>query len=143
MEWLQSPLSLLPRTGYENPTVVPLGHGSYLNAVGLTNPGAEAFSSEISSNRDIPIIVSLVSSSEEDFPQLVNYFDSLNIIGYEINLSCPHVKKMGLDIGDDPEMVSKIVKSVKRGYRKPVIVKVGIGSADVVRNLKSSCKSWC
>ena len=134
-------ISLLPRTGYENPTIVPLGHGSYLNAVGLTNPGAEAFSSEISSNRDVPIIVSLVGSSEEDFPQLVNYFDSLNIIGYEINLSCPHVKKMGLDIGDDPEMVSKIVKAVKRGMRKPVIVKVGIGSADVVEISRVAVKA--
>ena len=122
MEWLQSPLAYCLEQDMKILQLYLLVTGADLNAVGLTNPGAEAFSSEISSNRDIPIIVSLVGSSEEDFPQLVNYFDSLNIIGYEINLSCPHVKKMGLDIGDDPEMVSKIVKAVKRGtkasYRK-------------------------
>ena len=125
-------ISLLPRTGYENPTIVPLGNGSFLNAVGLTNPGAVAFSGEIVSNKAVPIIVSLVGSSAEDFPQLINYFDSLNIKGYEINLSCPHVEKMGLDIGDDPEMVSKIVKAVKNRTKKPIIVKVGIGAVNVI-----------
>lgn len=134
-------ISLLPRTGYENPTIVPLGHGSYLNAVGLTNPGAVAFSGEIVSNKDIPIIVSLVGSSVEDFPQLVNYFDSLNIKGYEINLSCPHVEKMGLDIGDDPEMVNKIVKAVKNCTKKPVIVKVGIGAVNVVELSRVAVKA--
>jgi dihydroorotate dehydrogenase (NAD+) catalytic subunit len=100
-----------------------------------------AFSGEIVSNKDVPIIVSLVGSSVEDFPQLVNYFDSLNIKGYEINLSCPHVEKMGLDIGDDPEMVSKIVKTVKNYTKKPVIVKVGIGAVNVVELSKVAVKA--
>lgn len=125
-------ISVRPMRGYPNPTVVPLGNGTYLNAVGLSNPGVRAFSHEISKNRNVPIIVSLVGSSETDFPKMISHLDSLNIIGYEINLSCPHVSKMGMEVGDDPEVVSSMVKTIKRHTRKPISVKIGIGRIDVV-----------
>jgi dihydroorotate dehydrogenase (NAD+) catalytic subunit len=123
-------ISCEPREGYRNPTAVCLERGSYLNAVGIANPGAEAFSREIASNTHVPLIISLVGSSHHDFPPIINKFDDLNILGYEINLSCPHVAKMGIEVGDDPEMVTKIVKTVKSHTLKPVIVKVGIGNVD-------------
>jgi dihydroorotate dehydrogenase (NAD+) catalytic subunit len=125
-------ISVSPMKGYRNPTIVPLGSGSYLNAVGLSNPGVNAFSKELSQNRNVPIIISLVGSSEKEFSKMVKVFDSLNIIGYEINLSCPHVSKMGMEVGDDPEAVNKIVKAVRRNTIKPITVKVGVGSIDVV-----------
>jgi dihydroorotate dehydrogenase (NAD+) catalytic subunit len=125
-------ISSEPRQGYRNPTAVCLEGGNYLNAVGLANPGAEAFSREIASNKNVPLIISLVGSSHHDFPPIINKFDDLNILGYEINLSCPHVAKMGMEVGDDPEMVNKIVKTVKYHTLKPVVVKVGVGNADLL-----------
>jgi dihydroorotate dehydrogenase (NAD+) catalytic subunit len=125
-------ISSEPREGYRNPTTVCLEGGNYLNAVGLANPGAEAFSREIASNTNVPLIISLVGSSHHDFPPIINKFDDLNILGYEINLSCPHVAKMGMEVGDDPEMVNKIVKTVKSHTLKPVVVKVGVGNADLL-----------
>ena len=125
-------ISVDPMKGYPNPTVIPLGCGSYLNAVGLSNPGLHAFSKELSQNKNIPIIISLVGSSEKEFSKMVKVFDSLNILGYEINLSCPHVSKMGMEVGDDPEAVSKIVSTVRMNTNKPISVKVGVGSVDVV-----------
>ncbi|MFZ0515002.1 MAG: dihydroorotate dehydrogenase [Candidatus Nitrosopolaris sp.] len=125
-------ISIEPREGYRNPTAVCLEGGSYLNAVGLANPGAEAFSREIVSNQYVPIIVSLVGSSYHDFPPMINKFDDLNILGYEVNLSCPHVDKMGMDVGDDPDMVTNVVKTVKSHTLKPVVVKVGIGNVDIL-----------
>lgn len=125
-------ISVSPMKGYPNPTVIPLGGGSYLNAVGLSNPGVDAFSRELSRNKDIPIFISLVGSSEKDFSKMVKTFDALNILGYEINLSCPHVSKMGMEVGDDPEAVNKIVKTVRMNTNKPISVKVGVGSIDVI-----------
>jgi dihydroorotate dehydrogenase (NAD+) catalytic subunit len=125
-------ISVNPMKGYPNPTVIPLGGGSYLNAVGLSNPGVNAFSKELSQNKTIPIIISLVGSSEKEFSKMVKVFDTLNILGYEINLSCPHVSKMGMEVGDDPEAVNKIVKTVRKNTTKPISVKVGVGSIDVV-----------
>lgn len=125
-------ISVKPMKGYPNPTVIPLGGGSYLNAVGLSNPGVDAFSRELSENKIVPIFISLVGSSEKEFSKMVKAFDALNILGYEINLSCPHVSKMGMEVGDDPEAVNKIVKTVRVNTNKPISVKVGVGSIDVV-----------
>ena len=134
-------ISVDPMKGYANPTIVPLGNKTYLNAVGLSNPGVYAFSQEIIRNKFVPILVSLVGSSEKDFPKMISFLDSLNIIGYEINLSCPHVSKMGMEIGDDPEMVSLIIRTIKRHTRKPISVKIGIGSMDVVEIARVAIES--
>lgn len=124
-------ISIEPMEGYVNPTVVPLECG-YINAVGLSNPGVDFFAKEIGGNDNVPIIVNLVGSREEDFALMVKKFDPLKILGYELNLSCPHVAKLGLEVGDDPELVSRIVKTMKSNTRKPVIVKVGLGSSDII-----------
>jgi dihydroorotate dehydrogenase (NAD+) catalytic subunit len=126
-------ISIEPFEGYRNPTLVSSEECSYINAVGLANPGAEAFSKEIAFNKNVPIIVSLVGSSEDEFPPMIKKFDGLNILAYEINLSCPHVAKMGTEVGDDPEMVSTIIKKIKLNTHKPIIIKVGVGGIDVVK----------
>lgn len=125
-------ISVDPMEGYKGPTIISINQKSYLNAIGLSNPGADAFSDEISNNT-VPLIVSLVGSSATEFPNLIKKFDKLNILGYEINLSCPHVAKMGMEVGDDPTLVTKIIKTIKANTKKPVIIKVGIGNVDVVK----------
>lgn len=132
-------ISKEPIEGYRDPTAVCLEGGSYLNAVGLANPGADAFSREIASNEYVPIIVSLVGSSHLDFPPMINKFDHLNILGYEVNLSCPHVAKMGIDVGDDLEMVTRVVKTIKSHTTKPVVIKVGIGNVDLIDIVRAAC----
>jgi len=125
-------ISISPLEGYKGPTVVSIGEKGYLNAIGLANPGADAFATEIIHNK-IPLIVSIVGSSASEFPKLVSKFDKLNILGYEINLSCPHVAKMGMEVGDDPDLVIKIIKTIKSKTKKPIIIKVGIGNTDILK----------
>ena len=128
-------ISLLPREGYRNPTIIPINGNSYINAVGLANPGLEYFSKEISVNQ-IPLFVSIVGSTFEDFPEIVNKLKYLNILGFELNLSCPHVEKMGMEVGDDPNAVFNIVKIIKKNSTKPLFVKVGIGNSDIIKTAK-------
>ncbi|MDQ6723839.1 MAG: dihydroorotate dehydrogenase [Thermoproteota archaeon] len=128
-------ISLLPREGYKNPTIVPIEGNSYINAVGLANPGLEDFSKEISNN-DVPLFVSIVGSTFDDFPQIINKLKNFNILGFELNLSCPHVEKMGMEIGDDPNAVFDIVKTIKNNSNKPLFVKVGIGNSDILKTAK-------
>lgn len=130
-------ISVEPMEGYKNPTVVSVECG-YLNAVGLSNPGVDAFVKEIEKNDSVPIIVNLVGSAEDEFVSMVKKFDNLNILAYELNLSCPHVAKVGLEVGDDPELVSRVVKSMKSSTKKPVIVKVGLGASDIVETARVS-----
>ncbi len=133
-------LSKEPWDGYQNPTIIGLKHG-YLNAVGLSNPGAPYFAKMLSRNQNIPIIVSLVGSIPEDFTFMIKQFENVKILGYELNLSCPHVEKVGLEVGDDPELVHTIIKSVKKESKVPVLAKVGLGSSDYLETVQTACES--
>ena len=132
-------LSKEPWDGYPNPTIFSVKGGGWLNAVGLSNPGAENFSKMISSNQEVPIIVSLVGSVEDDFEFMIKQFDNCKVSAYELNLSCPHVAKVGLEVGDDVVLVEKIVKKVKSISDVPVIAKVGLGSTDYLETVSAAC----
>ena len=106
-------LSKEPWEGYSNPTIFSVKGGGWINAVGLSNPGAPNFAKMIQPNQDVPIIVSLVGSIPEDFEIMIKEFENCKVSAYELNLSCPHVAKVGLEVGDDPELVKKIVTTVK------------------------------
>ena len=132
-------LSKEPWEGYPNPTMFSVNGNGWLNAVGLSNPGASYFAKMISQNQDVPIIVSLVGSTEDDFDFMVKQFENVKVLAYELNLSCPHVAKVGLEVGDDPELVKKIVKKVKSMTKVPVIAKVGLGTTHFLETVAAAC----
>ncbi|QUC64948.1 dihydroorotate dehydrogenase [Nitrosopumilus sp. K4] len=134
-------LSKEPWEGYPNPTIFSVKGGGWINAVGLSNPGAEYFAKMIESNKDIPIIVSLVGSIPEDFEFMINQFKNCNVTAYELNLSCPHVAKVGLEVGDDPDLVKKIVNTVKNSTDVPAIAKVGLGTTHYLKTVGTAIES--
>lgn len=123
-------LSKEPWEGYPNPTIFSVNGGGWINAVGLSNPGAPNFAKMIEPNTEVPIIVSLVGSIPEDFEFMIKEFANCKVAGFELNLSCPHVAKVGLEVGDDPELVKRIVNVVKKSTKIPVIAKVGLGTTN-------------
>ncbi|MGH1522365.1 MAG: dihydroorotate dehydrogenase [Nitrosopumilus sp.] len=134
-------LSTEPWEGYPNPTIFGVKGGGWLNAVGLSNPGAANFAKMIQPNQNVPIIVSLVGSIPEDFEMMVNQFQNCNVTAFELNLSCPHVAKVGLEVGDDPELVKKIVRMVKNTTDTPVIAKVGLGTSNYLDTVSTAIES--
>lgn len=134
-------LSKEPWDGYPNPTIFGVKGGGWINAVGLSNPGAPNFAKMISSNKDVPIIVSLVGSIPKDFEFMIKQFEDISVLAFELNLSCPHVSKVGLEVGDDPDLVKKIVKTVKSKTDVPVIAKVGLGTTNYLDTVDAACKA--
>jgi len=134
-------LSTEPWDGYPNPTIFSVNGGGWINAVGLSNPGAPNFAKIIESNKDVPIIVSLVGSIPEDFEMMVKQFKNCKVTAYELNLSCPHVAKVGLEVGDDPELVKKIVSTMKNSTDVPVIAKVGLGTTHYLNTVNAAIDS--
>ncbi|WP_067958805.1 dihydroorotate dehydrogenase [Nitrosopumilus sp. Nsub] len=134
-------LSNEPWEGYPNPTIFSVNGGGWMNAVGLSNPGASNFAKMIEPNADVPIMVSLVGSIPEDFAKMVNEFQNCNVTAFELNLSCPHVAKVGLEVGDDPELVKQIVTTVKNSTNIPVIAKVGLGTTHYLNTVKTAIDS--
>lgn len=134
-------LSTEPRKGYHNPSVIGIKGGGWINAVGLSNPGARAFAGMIRPNRDIPVVVSLVGSEPGEFEGMVREFDGCRVDAYELNLSCPHVERVGLEVGDDPGLVSEIVAATKKASGAPVIAKVGLGKTDYMETVEAAIHS--
>ncbi len=134
-------LSKEPWEGYPNPTIFSVKGDGWINAVGLSNPGAANFAKMIQPNQDVPIIVSLVGSIPEDFEMMIKEFENCKVTAYELNLSCPHVAKVGLEVGDDPELVKKIVTTVKNTTDIPVIAKVGLGTTHYLNTVGTAIDS--
>ena len=132
-------VSLQPREAYKPPTVVQVSSG-YLNAIGLGNPGAEAFAEELKkvSAKKIPAIASMFGSEPSDFEKMTQIFDAAGAVAFELNLSCPHVRGVGTEVGHDPQLVSAIVGAVRKSTSKPVFAKVSPGSETLLRTVKAA-----
>ena len=129
-----------PQEGYHNPAVVHVNCG-LLNAMGLPNPGVSDFADEIREIKQararVPIIVSVYGFSAEEFAETARVAAKANADAIELNVSCPHVKKTGSEIGQNPSLVAEVVKKVKAVADKPVIVKLTPNVADIVEIAKA------
>jgi len=121
-----------PRDGYKNPTVIQVECG-FLNAVGLPNPGIEKFVDEIRRLRDleVPLIVSVYGFSPEEYAEVSSMAVNAGADAIELNLSCPHVRGAGAEIGRDPRLVSQVVKMVKGSINNPVFAKLTPNVSDI------------
>jgi dihydroorotate dehydrogenase (NAD+) catalytic subunit len=136
-------IGLKERSGYSTPVVVDLGHGDLLNAVGLSNPGIDRYGEEIAIalKAKKPIIGSIFGSTPEEFSSLARKMQEFGVSGIELNLSCPHVKGEGLEIGSDPEMVESIVEAVKGSVNVPVFSKLSANTSNIMETVNAASKS--
>ena len=119
-------ISVAPKEGYKEPLYIKYGENSYMNAVGLANPGAQAFREELS-GISVPqnkfLLVSIFGGDWEEFSRVANLLRDV-ADGFELNMSCPHAKGYGLQIGNDPAQVALITKMVVQSVDLPVFVKL-------------------
>jgi len=125
-------MGLEPRTGYPNPTVVQTDCG-LLNAMGLPNPGISHFKEEMKELKStgVPTILSIYGFSSEEFAKVAETAAKMGADAIELNVSCPHIKKAGAEIGCDPLLLTEIVKEVKKRVNIPVIVKLTPNVANI------------
>ncbi|MEM2272720.1 MAG: dihydroorotate dehydrogenase [Candidatus Bathyarchaeia archaeon] len=126
-------VGLKPNSGYPNPTVIQVECG-FLNAVGLPNPGIHKFAEEIRALRNlmVPVIVSVFGFSPEEYAEVAGLAEDAGASAIELNLSCPHVKGTGAEIGQDPKMVKLTVEAVKGSVKRPVFAKLTPNTANIV-----------
>ena len=126
------------RKGYPNPTVVPLEYG-LLNAMGLPNPGVDAFSSEIRSLKKsgVTVIASVFGERTEDYLEVAEKLSEAGADAIEINCGCPTVMKVGL-LGQNPNMVEKVTRAVRRAVDVPVFTKLTPNVSDISEVAKAA-----
>ncbi|MEM2934709.1 MAG: dihydroorotate dehydrogenase [Methanocellales archaeon] len=122
-----------PREGYPNPVIVQMEFG-LLNAMGLPNPSYKEFKEEIKrvKKAKVTVIASIFGGSVEEFVEVAIGICKAKPSALELNLSCPHAKGYGADIGIDPELVRKITRAVKKEVKVPVWVKLTPNVTDIV-----------
>ncbi len=131
-------IGLKPREGYSNPSAVELECG-ILNAMGLPNPGIDEFKDELVKLKKakIPIIGSIFGSNSKEFTTLANKMQDAGANALELNMSCPHAKGYGLEIGSDPKLVKEITSNVKKSVSIPVFVKISPNLTDISKIAQS------
>jgi dihydroorotate dehydrogenase (NAD+) catalytic subunit len=124
--------SLKPREGNPGPTIVELPVG-LLNAIGLASPGIALMKDEIKEAKrlGVPVIVSVFGFSVSDYSKSARLAETYGADAVELNVSCPHVSGVS-EIGQDPKMVAKVTRAVKKAVDVPVLAKLSPNVSNIV-----------
>jgi len=124
---LEPRLGNTPHRVYETPS-------GMLNSIGLQNPGAHEVVENILPSLEpfeTHFIANVSGSTIDEYIEVCKIFDQSNIHAIELNISCPNVKKGGMEFGNDPEMSAQVVSACKGVTSKPIITKLSPNQADI------------
>jgi dihydroorotate dehydrogenase (NAD+) catalytic subunit len=121
-------ISKEPMEGAPEPRLCETASGM-LNAVGLQNVGVEAFVQDklpLLRKYNTHVVVNVFGYCLDDYLAVIRRLEeSEGIAAYELNISCPNVKRGGLQFGSDPRTVAEVVGAARKEARKrPLWVKL-------------------
>ncbi|MFU8840004.1 MAG: dihydroorotate dehydrogenase [Nitriliruptoraceae bacterium] len=130
-------ITLEPRQGLPTPRMAETPSGM-LNAIGLQNPGVEAWVAT-----DLPwlrergarVIASVAGRTVEEFRLVARELARVGgdtIVALEVNLSCPNVEERGLVFACSAVDSAEVVRAVRREARIPVLAKLTSDVTDIV-----------
>lgn len=123
----------LPRPGNSEPVYAQVGESTYVNAVGLANPGCQAFAKELDELNLPPdkfLLVSIFGGTPEEFQTVASAL-SAGADGFELNFSCPHAHGYGQEIGTRPEVACEYLRAVMAVTPKPILPKLSPNVGDL------------
>jgi dihydroorotate dehydrogenase (NAD+) catalytic subunit len=107
-----------------------------LNAIGLQNIGVRAFVEEkLPQLRTFhtAVVANVFGATIEEYCEVLRILeDAEGLAAYELNISCPNVKKGGVQFGSDPGMVGEVVQAARTAARnRPLWVKLSPLVSDI------------
>ena len=122
-------VTLHPREGNPPPRIAETSCGM-LNSIGLANLGVEKYCEEVVpflNNLKTQVIINVAGSKLEDYLKTLEKLEATNgrHVGYEINISCPNVKKGGMEFGVSPEMTKELTAEMRKRTDRLLIMKLG------------------
>ena len=121
-------LSKDPIEGAPAPRLCETASGM-LNAVGLQNVGVRAFVAEklpVLRKFDTAVVANVFGYTLEDYVEVIRVLeDAEGLAGYELNISCPNVKRGGMQFGSDPTLTAEVVGAARKAAsERPLWVKL-------------------
>jgi dihydroorotate dehydrogenase (NAD+) catalytic subunit len=115
-----------PRIGNPPPRLWETPSG-LINSIGLPNKGLEGFLADDLpqlSELPVPLIVSVMGTSQEEFARLVEGVGAREeVAAIELNVSCPNVKS-GLIVGESPDEAGSLLSRLRSLTEVTLIVKL-------------------
>ena len=128
--------TLEPRLG-NHPHRVAETPSGMLNSIGLQNPGVDEVVDNILPSLE-PLethyFANVSGSTVEEYVAVTKKFNRSSVSGIELNISCPNVKRGGMEFGNDPEMSARVVEACKKVTKKPLITKLSPNQTDIQKN---------
>ena len=122
-----------PREG-NRPVRIAETESGMLNAIGLANPGREAFFGRtlprLAHELDVPIWVSVGGFTSREYAETCEQLTRDDVACIELNLSCPNVDEA-------PESAAEIVRACRRVTAKPLYAKVSPHSWDMGETVRA------
>jgi len=130
--------TLEPRLGNNPHRVVETAAGM-LNSIGLQNPGVDEVVDNILPSLeplDTHYFANVSGSTIEEYVAVTKKFNNSPVSAVELNISCPNIKKGGMEFGNDPEMSARVVEACKKVTNKPLITKLSPNQTDIQQNAR-------
>lgn len=137
-------ITLKPKEGNPPPRLFETQEG-LLNSIGLENPGVDVFLKDVLpklKKHNIPIIANIAGSSIGEYIRLSQILDK-EVEGIEVNISCPNVRKGGLEFSQNPKVVFSLVEAIRKSTNIPIIVKLSLNTPDIKAIAKASEDGGC
>ena len=103
------------REGYPNPTFFEISpHSySYVNAMGLPNPGIKNYGLEVEDAKyaEVPLVLSIFGKSVEECREVAKIAVEYQIDMLEFNASCPHTEFAAVE--HNPKLLKSIIKGMR------------------------------
>ncbi len=133
-----------PRAGNPPPRLVETPSG-LINAIGLQGVGVEAFAAKVLPElrrAGTAIIVNVCGADDDEYAAVVEFLDRQEgIAAYELNISCPNVKKEGACPALAPRPTYDLVKRVKAASRRPIITKLSPNVTSIVEIAQAAAEA--
>ena len=134
-------ITIEPRIGNPPPRTVETPSGM-LNSIGLANIGVKKFTRDILpiyKTIDTNIIVNIAGSTNAEYIKVLKDIESVSsdIVGYEINISCPNVEYGGMELGVSAELSNKLITELRKHTEKLLIVKLTPNVTDISKIAKA------
>jgi dihydroorotate dehydrogenase (NAD+) catalytic subunit len=124
-----------PREGNPPPRLAETPSG-LINAIGLQGVGVEAFAAKVLPKlrtAGTAVIVNVCGADDDEYAAVVEFLDGEEgIAAYELNISCPNVKKDGACPALSAQTTFDLVKRIKARSRRPVITKLSPNVTSIV-----------
>jgi dihydroorotate dehydrogenase (NAD+) catalytic subunit len=119
-------LTLEPRWGNPPPRIAEVRAGM-LNSISLENVGVDAFLAEKlpALPEGTAVVASAFGTAVDQYAEVCRRLtDAPGVVAIEVNASCPHVAAGGIEFGQDPVGLARLVAAARAATTMPLWVKL-------------------